>query len=234
MNVRADSQATACWRVWRVAGNRQGRWCGTTRRRSRGRPIRPRRSSPACSVRTGRAGGIPLLARGLDHRRQYQPLDVGARRVVGPSLCRSRGSRARSSRVPKIAGSTSDQLLSPASISNWLPGRSNRVCRGRSSRWSPTVQGSSPLNSSSTCRHPRAGLGGLTRSTYVELLGSGMAAERGHNSIARLGSAQLTACRSRASNSCSHGDEPAMHGRPEQFRPPRRSSLMRCRPTCRR
>ncbi len=34
----------------------------------------------------GGPGGVPLLAQRLDHRRQHQPLDVRARRVVGAEL----------------------------------------------------------------------------------------------------------------------------------------------------
>ena len=73
---------------------------------------------PAFRQRDGRGLDVgPLLAEGLDDRRQHQPLDIGPGREVAPSLCRSFLSRARSSSVPKIAGSTSRHCFRPASIS---------------------------------------------------------------------------------------------------------------------
>ncbi len=53
--------------------------------------------------------GVPFRAKRLDDRRHHQPLDVGPRRVVGAQLVPLDRVRARSSSVPKIAGSTSRQ-----------------------------------------------------------------------------------------------------------------------------
>ena len=91
-------------------------------------------------------GGLrvgPVVAQRLDDGGQHQPFDIGARRVVRAELVAFGGSSARSSSVPKMAGSTWRQSARAASISRSIWSRS-------SGRASGSVN-SSPLKRSTSC-----------------------------------------------------------------------------------